>query len=374
MTRGFSANSIARGGAVIAGLLALAVIAGCKKKQAGGPSPNFPAQVILAEAKRQPIADTLALVGSLAANEMIELKAEAEGVIAEIPFQEGQAVKKGDLLLRLDESKWIAGLAEVEANLKISETTFERNKQLFRDRLVSQQEFDQSAAIFQAHRASVELRKRMLQDARVLAPFAGVVGARQVSPGQVITKDTTLTWLVDAAVIKAEFNVPERFIGELKMGQHMDLNVAAFPKEKFHGEVYFIAPNVDNELRTVLVKARIPNEKRLLKPGMFANLDLTLQVRDSAVVIPETAVMLSGQRASVWIQGKEGTAELRFVELGLRLPGQVEVVSGLQGGEKVVAEGVQKVTPGKPLKTAPASGPAASTNAAPVAKAGQSGE
>ena len=356
----------------MAAMLALAVFSGCKKKQAGGAPPNFPVQVVFAEAKRQPIAETLALVGSLAANEMVEIKAESEGVVAEIPFQEGQAVKKGDLLLRLDESKWAAALAESEANLKISEATFERNKQLLRDKLVSQQEYDQSASIFHAHHAAAQLRRRLLQDSRVHAPFAGVVGARPVSPGQVITKETTLTWLVDAAVIKAEFNVPERFIGEVKMNQRLDLSVAAFSKERFHGEVYFIAPNVDNELRTVLVKARIPNEKRLLKPGMFANLDLTLQVRENAVVIPETAVVLSGQRASVWIQGQDGTAEQRFVDLGLRLPGAVEVLSGLTGGEKVVAEGVQKVTPGRPLKAAPASGAAASTNAAPVAKGGGS--
>ena len=359
---------IEKGGrAVIVGLLAFALFVGCRKQQVGGPPPNFPVQVVLAEAKRQPIADTLALVGSLAANEMLEIKSETEGAVAEILFQEGQAVKKGDLLIRLDETKFAASLAEAQANLKLADTTFERNKQLYRDKLVSQQEYDQAASLFQANQATVELRKRQLQDARIFAAFPGVVGARVVSPGQVIGKNTTLTWLVDAETIKGEFNVPERFIGELKIGLQLDLRVVAFPKEKFRGEVYFIAPNVDDQMRTVLVKARIPNEKRLLKPGMFANLDLTLQVRDDAVVIPETAIMLSGQGASVWIQGSDGTAEARPVQLGLRLPGKVEVISGLNGVEKVVAEGVQKVTPGRKLTPA-APKASASTNSSAAAE------
>jgi membrane fusion protein (multidrug efflux system) len=301
---------------------------------------------------------------------MVELKSETDGTVAEILFNEGQPVKKGDLLIRLDESKFAASLAEAEANFKMTETTFERNKQLLRDKLIAQQEFDQAASLFHANEATVALRKRLLQDARIYAPFAGTAGARSVSPGQVISKNTTLTWVVDAETIKAEFNVPERFIGQLKVGQHLDLGVVAFQKENFGGEVYFIGPSVDEQTRTVLVKARIPNPKHLLKPGMFANLDLTLQVRDNAVVIPESAVMLSGQGASVWIQGRDGLAELRPVQIGLRLPGQVEVVSGLNGGEMVVAEGVQKVTPGRKLILATPKTATASTNGVPVAKRG----
>ncbi|HWN93794.1 MAG TPA: efflux RND transporter periplasmic adaptor subunit, partial [Methylomirabilota bacterium] len=223
---------------VVAAVVAVGLFAGCRKKQtAGGPPPNPPTQVIAAEAKRQPIAETLAVVGSLAANEFIEVKSETEGTLAEILFQEGQPVKKGDLLFRLDESKFLASLAEAEANLKLTATTFERNKQLYTEKLVSQQEYDQAASLFQVNQATVTLRKRQLQDTRIYAPFAGIAGARSISAGQVITKDTTLTWIVDLEIVKAEFNVPERFIGEVKLGQAIELQVAAFPKEKFKGEV-----------------------------------------------------------------------------------------------------------------------------------------
>jgi membrane fusion protein (multidrug efflux system) len=354
MTQGSSSVSIInRALVLIAGLLAIVGFAGCKKKQASaGPPSGFATTVIAAEAKRQPIAETLALVGTLAANEFIEVKSETDGTIAEILFREGQPVKKGDLLIHLDESKLAAALAEAEANLKLSGTTFERSKQLFRDKLIPQQEFDQAAAIFQANEATVELRKRLLQDTRIYAPFAGIAGARSISPGQVIGRNTTLTWLVDLETVKAEFNVPERFLSEVKLGQPVQLSVAAYPKEKFQGEIYFLAPQVDPNTRTLLMKARIPNGDYKLKPGMFANLDLTLTLRENAIVIPESALISQGDRTSVYVIGADGNAQVRLVKVGLRLPNQLEILAGLETGEKVVAEGIQKVRPGAPVKIA----------------------
>ena len=348
-------------------LAVLILLVGCKKKQAaaGGASAAMPAtQVVAAEAMAQPVAETLAVVGTLAANEFIEVKSETDGTIAEILFNEGQPVKKGDLLIRLDETKFSAALAEAQANLKLATTTYERSKDLQRDKLISQQEYDQAASLFQANQATVELRKRQLQDARIPAPFAGVVGSRSVSPGQVIAKNTTLTWLMDIETVKAEFNVPERFLGEVKVGQAIELRVAAFPKERFKGEVYFLAPQIDPNTRTLLMKARVPNPEHRLKPGMFANLDLTLTLRDKAIMIPESAVMAMGDRTMVYVIDADQKAQMRPVKVGLRLPNQIEVVDGLKPGEKVVAEGVQKVRPGAPVKiTAPSAGGANKGNA-----------
>lgn len=354
-----------RARAVAMALLAFVVMAGCRKNPgAAGPPPAMVATVVAAEVKRESIAETLAVVGSLAANEFIEVKSETDGTIAEILFNEGQPVKKGDLLIRLDESKFAAGVAEAEANLKLSRTTFERNQQLLRDKLVSQQEFDQAASLYQANLATLELRKRQLQDARIYAPFAGLVGARSLSPGQVISKNTTLTWLVDLETVKAEFNVPERFLSQVKLGQSIELTVAAYRKQKFRGEVYFLAPQVDAATRTLLMKARIPNPEHILKPGMFANLDLTLTLRDEAIVIPESALMMMGDRTSVYVVAPDNTAQVRPVVVGLRTPNQLEILKGLQAGETVVVEGVQKVRPGGPLKVAVPAGPMTSTNVA----------
>ena len=340
--------------AVAVGLCASLLLAGCKKKpEAGGPPPSLATTVLAAEARRQPVAETLAVVGTLAANEFVEVKSETDGAIAEILFQEGQPVKRGDLLVRLDESKFSAAVREAEASLKLSDTTFGRNKELFREKLVSQQEYDQASATFQVNQATLELRKRQLQDARLYAPFAGVVGARNISAGQVINKNTTLTWVVDVDVIKAEFNVPERFLSQMKAGQTIELTVAAYPGVKFPGEVYFLAPQVEPNTRTMQIKARVPNADHRLKPGMFANLDLRLTLREDAIVIPESALLTMGERTQVYVIGADGTAQVRPVKVGTRLANQIEILSGLQPGEKVVAEGLQKIRPGGPVKMLP---------------------
>jgi membrane fusion protein, multidrug efflux system len=348
--------------------LALCVLTGCKKKQnAGGPPPNPPAPVTVAEAKRQPVAETLSVVGTLTANESIEVKPETDGTVAEILFQEGQPVKKGELLIRLDESKLAAALAEAEANLKLSAATFERNKELYREKLVSQQEYDQAAALFQANQATVDLRKQQLQDVRIVAPFAGVTGSRAVSPGQMVAKGATLTWLVDMATMKAEFNVPERSLSGIQVGQSIALKVAGYPRETFQGQVYFLAPQVDPNTRTLLIKARLPNTEHKLKPGMFANLALTLTLREDAIVIPESALMTVGERTLVYVITSDDTAQMRPVTVGVRMPNLVEITQGLQAGERVVAEGVQKVRPGGPVKAAePSAVPRGVTNQASV--------
>jgi membrane fusion protein (multidrug efflux system) len=219
-----------------------------------------------------------------------------------------------------------------------------------REKLVSQQEYDQAAAQFQVNQATVELRRRQLADTRLFAPFAGLTGSRLVSPGQVITKSTMLTWLVDLDTVKAEFNVPERFLRELKIGQPLTFAVAAYPKESFRGEVYFLAPQIDPNNRTLLMKARVPNADRKLKPGMFANLELAFTLREDAIVIPESALMSVGERTSVYVIDAEGKAQPRPVKVGLRMANAIEITDGLQAGEKVIAEGVQKVRPGGAVK------------------------
>ena len=329
--------------------------AGCRKQQdAGAAAPgNFAVQVVAVEAKRQPISESLSLVGSLAANEMIEIKSETDGMVEEINFKEGERVEKGHLLFRLDESKFAASVAEADASFKVAQANFERTRELVKEKLVSPQEFDTIAAQFHAAQATLDLRKRQLRDARIHAPFAGIVGARQVSPGQVIARNTTLSWLVDLDTLKAEFNVPERFFSRARLGQIIELAVATYPGEKFQGEVYFISPHIDPVFRTVLVKAYVKNQEQRLRPGMFANLDLTLKVRDQAVLVPETAITISSDKASLYTIESGDTAQLKPVTTGLRMGGKVEITDGLNGGELVVVEGTQKLRPGAKVKLAP---------------------
>ena len=328
--------------------------AGCKKKSAaGGPGGMPPVQVIVVEARRQTVWETLSSPGTITANEQVEIKAETDGIVQEINFDEGERVEKGRMLVKLDETKLAATVAEAGANLKLSQANYDRAQQLFRDKLISQQEFEQIGSIFAVNQADVDLKQRQLKDARVYAPFSGIVGARQISPGQVITRNSTLTWVVNLDTVKVEVKVPERHLRQLKLGQRMEFTVAAFPGEKFRGEVYFISPQIDEGTRTALVKARIPNSDAKLRGGMFAGLDLTLQTRESAIVIPEPAVMSNGDNFSVFVVDEKGNAQVRPIEVGLRLPGRLEVLKGLNPGDKVVVEGTQKLRPGAPVKLAP---------------------
>lgn len=353
-------NNWRKNGASLVVCLAMAQFgAGCKKKSAGGPggpggSGGMPAmQVVAVEAKAQPVTESLSLVGSIAANEMVEIKSETDGIVQEILFEEGKKVEKGQLLIRLDETKLGAALAEAESSFKLSQANFERARQLLKDSLISKQEFDQAAATFDFNQASLELKKRQLKDARINAPFTGTAGARNISPGQVITKETVLTWLVDLDTVKVEVNVPERYLQQLKVGQPLEFSVAAFPGEKFKGEVYFVSPQINETLRTALVKAKIPNADHKLRGGMFASLELSLQVRKSAIVIPEPAIISNGDNFSVFVVGSDDKAQIRPVQVGIRLAGQAEVIKGLAAGERVVVEGVQKIGPGSPVKLAP---------------------
>lgn len=331
------------------------LVAGCKPKHAagGGPGGMPPIQVVALEAKLQPVTETLALVGTITPNEMVEIKAETDGIVQDINFKEGERVDPGRLLVKLDDTKAAAALAQAEANLKLSQANYERAQQLFKDKLISQQEYDQASSAHTVNMASVDLQRRLLKDARVHAPFGGIVGARQISPGQVIMRSMVLTWLVDLDTVKVEVNVPERYLQELKIGRPLDFSVAAFPGEKFHGEVYFVSPQVNETLRTALIKARIANADYKLRGGMFASLDLTLRVRDSAIVIPEPAIMSNGDNFSVFIVDKAGNAQVRAIQVGIRLAGKAEVLKGLNAGELVVVEGVQKLRPGGPVKLSP---------------------
>lgn len=335
---------------LLSGLAAL--LSGCSQQAASGGGGRPPAQVIVAEAVRKPVTESLSLIGTLLANEMVEIKSEVAGTVEKIHFKEGEQVKAGAALITLDESKFAAAVAEAEATFELSKANYERSKQLFESRLVSQQESDQVAASYEAQKASLDLKRRQLKDARIHAPFEGVMGSRQISPGQVISANTTLTWLVDLDPVKVEINVPERFLDQLKVGQTIDVGVAAFPEQRFKGEVYFIGPFVDPATRTALLKAQTPNPDHILKPGMFANLELTLKVRDEAVVIPETALsqVLDDNRGMVFVVDDSMTAQLRQVRLGVRLAGEMEVLSGVQAGERVVVEGTQKIAPGAKVK------------------------
>lgn len=311
-----------------------------------------PPQVLVAEARQQRVVETLSRVANVQANEMVDIRSEIEGVVEDIHFEEGQQVEKGQLLVTLDETKLAANLAQSEANFQLSKANFERSKQLYEEKLISQHEYDQAAATFQANVANLDLLRRQFRDARIYAPFDGVISVRNISPGQVISRNTIVSWLIDLDPVKIEFEIPERYLGQVREKQRIEISVAAYPDQEFNGEVFFVSPYVNPTNRTALVKAYVPNPDRTLKPGMFANLDLTLTVREHAIVIPESAItqILTNSQALVFQVDANNLAQMKTIRTGVRLIGAVEVVEGLEAGDRVIVEGVQKVVPGKPVR------------------------
>lgn len=324
----------------------LLVSSGCGKK--GGPNEGgeWAVNVIAFKSISRPIEEKISLVGTMAANESVEIQSEIDGVVENIQFEEGEAVQKGQILFQIDKEKLKAKLAQAEANLKMAAASRKRYEQLAESKSVSGQEVDQAVATFEANAATVELTKEELKDATILAPFEGVMGARLVSLGQFVSKGTKLTSLVDEDPMKAEFNVPERFLSVIQKGQKVSIEVAAYPGESFAGKVYFISPEVEELTRTTLVKALIPNPDSRLKSGMFATLRLIVNVKQRAVVIPETAVTYQGDNAIVFVVGADNRIDQRTVKTGVTLAGMVEIAEGVKEGEVVVVEGTQKVRPG----------------------------
>ena len=334
---------------LVLGVVFLISVSGCTKKSDAPPAGGFAVSVIAEEVKQEKIEDKISLVGTLAADEAIEIKSQVPGLVEQLGFEEGQKVTKGQMLLMIDTNKLNASLAQAQANLGLAQTTYDRLASLIKAGAISRQEFDQAASELEARKAETDFIRAQLKDAVVTASFDGVMGERMVSVGQFVSQGTTLTYLISQDPMKAEFRVPERFLGQLKEKQLIEVSVAAYPEEKFDGEVYFIDPRVDEATRTALVKARIPNPDGKLRQGMFANLDLIVSIRPRALTVPENALIPRGDKVFVFVVDAENTAQMKPVEVGVRLAGKAEILSGLLAGEKVVVEGYQKIGPGSPV-------------------------
>lgn len=325
--------------------LAVVFLAGCGKKEAA-PAGGFAVNVVGFKVATRAIEEKINLVGTLEANEQVEIKSEIDGVVDEIAFDEGQPVKKDDVLFSIDHNKLQAALQQAQANLQLAETTARRYEELVKTQAVSQQEYDQTVANLATAKAALALGQEQLEDATIKAPFDGTMGERMVSNGQFVSKGVSLAFLVDYDPIKVSFYVPERYLGDIRDGQKVEMTVAAYPGETFTGEVYFIDPKINQDTRTALVKGKIPNTQNRLRPGMFASLNLITHVRAEGIAIPETALMVNLDTVKVYVADSEKTIHSRTLKTGMRFDGMAEVTEGLTPGEIVITEGIQKIRDG----------------------------
>ena len=315
------------------------------------------------------ITESLSSLGTVQANESVALKSEADGVVAAIHFTEGQTVEAGQKLFDLNAGKEAAMLARAQADAEIARITLERSRTLAGTKAISQQEIDDWKARLAAREAEVALYREQLKDTQVTAPFKGIVGGRNVSAGQYVNSSVVLLTLVDNSRVKVSYNIPEKELARVHVGQPASLRVAAYPERKFQGEVDLIDPVVNPTTRMAAVRAIVPNAENLLKPGMFAQVETVVGSRPHALVIPESGVIPSLHGFSVFLV-KSGAVTLTPVELGVRQPGKVEIKHGLSVGDEIVVGGTQKLVDGAKVVSGSAPpAPAAAHDAAPHAEA-----
>lgn len=311
---------------------------------------------------RRDMADTLSVVGSLAANESVEVRPEVAGLIQAIVFEEGQKVAKGDLLVKIDDAELRAQIQQADARFRLTELTLNRSENLGETRTISQSELDRARADFAAAKAERTVLSVRLEKTEIRAPFDGIVGSRTISPGDYVTATTTLTTLNDLSRLKVEFDVPERYLRKLQPGTPFLLRARTIGVgAEVHGEVYFVSSLIDRATRSTEVKGILTNPPATLKPGMFANVELELEVRMGVLTVPEGAILSStaGPQVIAVMSGKdENIAEFIPVRLGLRSKGFVEITplrGVLADTQSVVASGVGSLIlfPGARLEPRP---------------------
>ncbi len=331
-----------------------ALLLSCKgKAAAGGPgggegAGGFALPVEVAAARQDTVVDAVLATGQVEAIQSAELRPEVDGRITEILMREGSEVGQGDPLFRVDDQELRAQVARAEAERDLAEQALTRTRQLLEQNAASAADLERAEATARSNRASLDLLKLRLARTTVRAPFTGVVGQRYVSLGDYVTSSDRLVTIQTVDPQRVSFNVPERYAGVVRRGQKVAFRVAAVTGEELTGTVDFVSPEVQLPGRTLLVKALVPNGRRLLQAGMFAEARLATATRPRAVVVPEEAVLAVQGVYVVWVV-QEGKVTRRPVSLGVRSPGEVEITSGVQPGEQVVVGGLEMLQDGAPV-------------------------
>jgi membrane fusion protein (multidrug efflux system) len=334
---------------LLAGGLASVLVA-CGGTPPGGAAPGAaaampPATVISTVVTTAPWTDVIEALGTTQASESVTLTAKVTEVVESVKFEDGDRVIAGDILVDLSGRAEVAGLEEAQANYKETRQQYERLEGLVASGTVPRSQLDTQVAARDSARARVESIRARLADRVITAPFDGVLGFRQVSPGTLVTPGTAIATLDDISVIKLDFSVPETFLAALATGQTVRARSAAYPDVEFTGVLATVGSRIDPITRAVTVRADFPNAEQRLRPGMLLTVRVEKPARE-ALVIPELALMQIGGQAFVYRVEEGGVVSRVDVRAGARRRGEVEIVEGLQAGARIVVEGTVKLRPG----------------------------
>jgi membrane fusion protein (multidrug efflux system) len=346
--------------------------AGAPGKGAGGPPAGAPVAVEVAAVKTARVQEDVGAIGTLRSNESVVVRPEISGRISRIEFDEGRPVQKGQLLVALDASVNAAEVLQAKANLALAETSFNRTTELEREKFVSSNAKDQALNALRVAQATLALAEARLAKTEIRAPFAGVIGIRQVSVGDYVKEGQDLVTLEDISSLKVDFRLPELLLADLKRGQSVEVTSDALPGRTYTATLDAIDPLVDQNGRAVVLRARLRNTDGQLRPGMFVRTRVILAERPRALLVPEEALIPVGADQYVYLVRGEKAARVR-VRTGLRRDAQVEITEGLQAGDTVVTAGQLKLRDGATVRIGDPAAPAAAGEPGPGKASGKQG-
>jgi membrane fusion protein (multidrug efflux system) len=312
--------------------------------------------------RMQPFADTLQALGTVRARESVTVTASVSEKVQAVHFDSGQSVRAGAPLVTLSGQAEQAALNEAAAAANEADRQYRRLAELSAQQLVARSQLDAQRATRDAARARMAQVRAQIADRTIRAPFEGVLGLRQVSPGSLVSPGTVITTLDDLSRVYVDFPMPETQLAQVGPGQAVEGSAAAYPGRSFEGTVATVDARVDPATRAVTVRGEFANADRALKPGMLVQVRVRRPERQ-ALLVPEIAVVQAGSDSYVY-RVVDGKAERADVELGTRAGGQVEVLSGLKAGERIVVDGTGKLRPGQKVKEGGAKGDGAAARAA----------
>lgn len=312
-----------------------------------GPKKSMPVKVGVAVATKKQSGTKLEVSGTLLAAEEVELKSEAQGRVVSIFFEEGSEVKKGALLMKVNDADLQAQLKKAQSNKKLKEEIEKRNKQLLTKGAISQEQYDLSLTELQAAGADIDLLKENIRQTELYAPFNGLIGLRYVSEGSYVSTASRIASLQDIRQIKVEFSVPEKYAGRLSKGNTLSFTIDG-QSRVYKASIYAIEPKVDQATRNVLMRAVCENNERKILPGSFARVQLEMPASAQSLIIPTQAIVpvLKGQKVYK-IQGDSVVEQM--VKTGTRSDADIEILEGLSEGDSVAVSGVMYLKQGSKI-------------------------
>ncbi len=293
------------------------------------------------------LGDRILTVGTILSNEEVEVRSEISGKVEKIFFTEGAPVKKGAVLLKINDAEPQAQLVRGQYRQALAEQDAERQRQLFEKKLARQEEYEVAVNQLNIVKADLVIIQAQLGKTEIRAPFDGVIGLRHVSEGSYISPATRITTLQDNQPVKIDFTIPEKYAAAVKKGDRIGFTVEGVAR-KFEGAVYAVEARIDAATRTMHLRALSPNAEGVLIPGAFANVEVVFEEKET-LTIPAFALIpeLKGQRVFLY---KNGNAESQSVEIGIRTDERVEITQGLQAGDTLITSGILQLRPGMAVR------------------------